>query len=226
MTGQSGTSHTGTVHSYYGCTEHRKHNCDLQNVRKDILEDIVVNECCNRLTDDAIKMISVEVARLSDEEYNSPIVKGITHRIAECDTAITNLMKALEKGVEVDLILERIQKKRDEKEELQEQLDRETLGHHILTDTEIEFFLRDLRKGSINDFKYRQMLINTMINRIYVYHDRILILFNTEKEPVELEGEKLKAIKEESKKLKKTGSTSVSSHMSDAGVPKKECSFC
>ena len=174
MTGHSGTSHTGAVHSYYGCTEHRKHKCDLPNIRKEVLEDLIVKECRNRLTDDAIKMISVEVAKLSEEEYNSPIVEGIKRNIKECDTAISNLMKALEKGMEADLILERLQMKRDEQKQLQERLDKETLGHHILTNTEIEFFLRDLREGSINDFKYRQMLINTMVNRVYVYHDRIL----------------------------------------------------
>ena len=35
--------------------------------------------------------------------------------------------------------------------------------------------------GKINDIKYRKMLINTFVNKIYLYDDgRVMIIFNVE----------------------------------------------
>ena len=42
-----------------------------------------------------------------------------------------------------------------------------------------------MKKGNINDQKYRQMLINVLIYKIYLYDDSITILFNTQNKPVE-----------------------------------------
>ena len=38
-----------------------------------------------------------------------------------------------------------------------------------------------MRHGKINDIKYRKMLINTFVNKIYLYDDgRAMIIFNVE----------------------------------------------
>jgi hypothetical protein len=44
--------------------------------------------------------------------------------------------------------------------------------------TEIKFFLTEIRKGNINDMKYRKLLINVLIDKVYLYDDSITIIFN------------------------------------------------
>lgn len=49
----------------------------------------------------------------------------------------------------------------------------------MLTEPEIKFFLTQLRKGNVNDEKYRATLINVFVNAIYLYDDRITYIFNS-----------------------------------------------
>ena len=53
---------------------------------------------------------------------------------------------------------------------------------HTLTPTvdEIRFFLSQFRKGDINDPKYRQGLIDMLVNKIYLYDKKITVLCNTQ----------------------------------------------
>lgn len=46
--------------------------------------------------------------------------------------------------------------------------------------------MNGLKKGNINDMKYRKTLISVFVNRIYLYDDRMTIIFNSGDEPVTL----------------------------------------
>ena len=44
--------------------------------------------------------------------------------------------------------------------------------------TEVKFFLKSLKKGNINNIKYKKTLINTLVNKAYLYKNKATILFN------------------------------------------------
>lgn len=44
----------------------------------------------------------------------------------------------------------------------------------------MRFFLNQFRKGDVNDLKYRQALVDTFVNRIYLYDDKMTVLYNTQ----------------------------------------------
>ena len=186
MVGISGTSHTGKLHSYYSCNNTRKKKCDKKNVKKDYIEDLVVEQCRSVLTDDNIAKIAKEVSALCEAEANSPYVQSLKKEIAQTESAIDNLMKALEKGQEADLILGRIKSNRDTQRGLEAQLAKEQLSKTILSESEIMFFLSELKNGNADTIKYRKALINVFINRIYLFDDRIKIIFNSGDRPVEI----------------------------------------
>lgn len=172
-------------------------------------------------------MIAVEVSKLCEEEYNSPIVQGIRNNIKQCDSSIDNLLKALESGQEADLLLSRISVKREEKKQLELQLAEETTGKPILTESEIAFFLSDLRDGNINDFKYRQGLINTLVNKIILYKDKVVIFFNSSKDPINLDSDLIKKVTSKPPNNHRTkgcinDTIENSSHMHNDGVPKQD----
>ena len=50
-----------------------------------------------------------------------------------------------------------------------------------VTKEDIIFFLQGLQNGNINDIRYKKMLINVLIDKIYLYDDNVTIIFNTNK---------------------------------------------
>lgn len=67
-----------------------------------------------------------------------------------------------------------------EKIELQKMITLEKDTYIEITEPQIKFFLKNLKNGKINDQKYRQMLINVLIYRIYLYDDNLTIIYNTQ----------------------------------------------
>ena len=178
MVGVSGTSHTGAVHNYYACSKSRQKQCNKKNVKRDFIEDLVIRECRKCLTDENISKIAKEVSALCEKEANSPYVQQLKAELSQSKTAIENLLKALESGVETDTVLERIRERREEKEHIEAQLAKEQLVKTILTEPEITFFLTQLKTGNLDKEKYRKALINVFVNQIYLYDDKMAIIFN------------------------------------------------
>lgn len=71
--------------------------------------------------------------------------------------------------------LSKIQNKLDD---INQSLLIEKAKHLNLGITEVKYFLNNLKKGNINKFKYKKILINTLVNKVYLYKDKAIILFN------------------------------------------------
>ena len=52
------------------------------------------------------------------------------------------------------------------------------LGHLRITAEEIEAYLAEFRKGDLFDPDFRHRLINTFINCIYLFDDKLVIYYN------------------------------------------------
>jgi len=87
----------------------------------------------------------------------------------ENEKATANLIKALETGKVVDVISTQIEKRQLEKADLEAQLAREKTQTPLLKYDELTFFFEKFAKGDVNEIKYRRMLVDIFINRIYLY---------------------------------------------------------
>ena len=184
MTGYGGTSKTGQQYRYYACKNAKKRQCQKKVIRKKTIEDRVILECCKLLTDTNIEMISKEVATACEADFDSSAVKRIRAAIIETDSAIENLWKALEHGQSVEMITERIEKRKAEKAELQAQLSIEMSRQITFTAPQIRSFLYSLRKGNINDDNNRRGLINIFLRAIYLKDDRFTLILNGGNKPI------------------------------------------
>ena len=181
MTGISGTSKTGTKYHYYQCvTNRRDKSCHKKTVSKAYIEDLVIKETRKLLTKENIDRIAKEVVRLCEQEKDTDNLKRLKKLLKENERATENLFKALESGQIVDVIAERISQKKRERSELEQQILVETSSHPTPTVNEVRFFLNQFRKGDVNDLKYRQALVDTFVNRIYLYDDKMTVLYNTQ----------------------------------------------
>lgn len=180
MTGTCGTSATGNIYYYYICNGVKKKICKRKNVQKQYIEDIVINKCKELLDNKTIRMIAKKVYKICQEENSqSCLIKALEKEIKTIHKNIENLIIALENGQNVDLISDRLTQKRNELNIAEEKLEEEKSKLVNLTEEQIIYFLTQLKsKNNSNSIKYRKMLVNIFINRIYLYDDKLEIIFN------------------------------------------------
>ena len=98
MFGESGTSRTGEVHRYYKCATAKKHKgCKKKTVRKQWLEDLVVNQTMQLVRDDAaMESIIAKVMELQNKENtNIPLYEK---QLRDAESGIQNICPAQRKG--------------------------------------------------------------------------------------------------------------------------------
>ena len=184
MTGYGGTGKSGKAYHYYACKNAKKHLCQKKVVDKKRIEDMVVAACRQMLTDSNIQRIAEAIEAVFKSEFDSSAVKRIKSAIQEADAAIENLWQALEKGQSVDTIMERINKRQEEKAELEAQLAIEAKKERVISAQEVTHFLSVLQKSNFDDSLNRRAVINIFLNKIYLYDDKFRLVLNGSGQPV------------------------------------------
>lgn len=188
MVGTSGTSGNRITHYYYGCKNKLKHKCNRKNIKKDYIEDLVVNLARRELTDDNINEMATAVYKTAYEAQDSTKVKRLQREILNLQNARDNLFDSLKICYDNKVkqsIFEEISKIEEQKTQLQNQIKEEENNIFIVSEKEIKYFLKNLQNGNKNDLKYRQMLINVLIYKVYIYDDNITIIYNSNGKPIE-----------------------------------------
>ena len=186
MTGYSGTSRSGTMYRYYICNGVRKKKCNKKGVRKEYIENLVVDKCRELLTDENIDLIAKEVVKMSERDREHSNVRRLEKLIRDNKKAVDNLLRAIETGAAAETLAARIQEKNVERAEIEKQLASENMMLVSITVPQVKFFLTQIRDGDANDIKYRKALVTALINRIYLYYDKITLIFNAGNNPVEI----------------------------------------
>ncbi len=186
MVGISGTSGTGAIHNYYGCKSRLRKKCKKKNVQKNYIEDLVVKLTRAQLTDENIADIAAAVVEECRKEQDNPNMRRLTGLLRDNEKAINNLLNALEQGQGVDLISQRLGQKQREKIELEQEIAAESKNFVDLTAPEIRFFLTELRNGDVNDAQTRRLLITVLVHSVYLYDDKLTVLFNASETPIEV----------------------------------------
>ncbi len=179
MCGESGKSRNGTIHRYYKCATAKKHKdqCTKQAVKKDWIENLVVDETFAMVNDDkAIEIIVSMFMEIQDRENTTlPVLEK---ELKETEKAIQNIVSAVEKGMFSEALIHRMEALEAAKEDLTIRIEMEKLEKPKITEKEMTFFLHRFRKLNPNIEAHRQILIDTFVNAIYVYDDKLLLTFN------------------------------------------------
>lgn len=131
------------------------------------------------------------IAKMVAEECNkSPdniSVKALKKAIQEADTAIENLWRGIEQGQSVEMLTERINKRKAEKAELEEQLAIEQNKKICLTEPQIHAFLDYVCDMPTDDVNKRRAIINIFVHSIYLYDDYFTLIINASRKPLSIE---------------------------------------
>lgn len=179
LCGESGTSRTGVVHHYYKCVSVKKKrtDCHKKPVRKEWLEDMVVNATMKMLMNDAtIDAIVSALMTLQDEEnVNLPLYEK---QLRETKTAIDNLLNAIQQGLLTRSTKERLDALEAAQDELENKIACEKLAKPRITEEQLRFFLERFRKMDVTRKSQRKMLIDTFVNAIFLYDDKMVLTYN------------------------------------------------
>ena len=186
MVGVSSYSKTKRKYSYYSCNGQRQKSCHQKLVRQDKVENAVLSVARQFLTDENIEKISTEIEEIYKKNKDTSKLNTLKRKHKALDAAIDNLLKALESGINIDIINQRLSEKLSERCNLEKQITQEKLIQNDFSATDIRSFLEQIRSGSIDDLKYRKMLIDTFVHSVYLYDDRMTIFFTVGDENVEI----------------------------------------
>ena len=178
MFGESGVSHTGKMYTYYKCAAaKKKKTCDKKAVRKQWLEDLVVNQTMQLVKDDAaMESIIAKVMELQNKENtNIPLYEK---QLRDAESGIQNMLNAIQAGILTSSTKERLEQLEETKRELEARIAEEKLAKPKVTEEFIRFWLLRFRKLDMSLKDQRQALVDTFINSIYLYDDKVLITFN------------------------------------------------
>jgi len=187
MTGVKGNSHTGRAYFYYKCNNAKKKLCDKKAVQKDYIENFVITECRKLLTTENVNKIAHEVVTICEKEKDTSNLKRLEKLLKDNERKRGNLMNAIAE-CDIDTVrkamYEEISRLSTEYDEIKHEYAVEKSSKISLTVEEVKFFLNQLKKGNVDNIQYRKTLINVFINAIYLYDDRMVIIFNSGDKPV------------------------------------------
>lgn len=178
MVGESGTSHTMKVHRYYRCVNTKKKKlCDKKAVKKDWIEDLVVNYTMKAIMNDAVmeRLIDTLMELQKKESTDLPLLKK---QLAETEKGINNMLNAIQAGIFTPSTKQRLDELEETKSQLEVSILQEEMHKPLLTREQIAFFIYRFRKFDVTKREQRQRLIDSFVNAVYLYEDKIILTFN------------------------------------------------
>ncbi|MGF7049668.1 hypothetical protein J2T13_004189 [Paenibacillus sp. DS2015] len=227
ITGVSGTSKTGKSHHYYKCNNAKKKSCNKKPVKKDYIENYVVDECRKLLTDGNISKIVKEVIKICQKDNDQSEIKRLNKLLKENERKKNNILNAIAE-CDIDSVRKpmygHLAMLETEKESLEKQIAVEQLSQVEISESEIRFFLSHLKNGNINDEKYRKTLINVFVNSIYLYDDKLTLILNSSDRPVTVEKSLIEEVEASNKEFESSFLDCVPPYFKS--TTESGCGFC
>lgn len=169
--------------TYYECsTRKRKRTCEKKANRQDVIEQLVLSRTLAMLTDQNIAEISVRTAALSREELASSTERtAILASLSDVDARIHNISEAIAQGIITQTTKQMLHDAETERAALQQRLhELERMnGLDPVTEEQVTFWLEHFRDMDIDAPECRRSIIDSLVNSVTVYDDKLIILYNS-----------------------------------------------
>lgn len=179
-----------TYYTYYKCTGRRRHICEGQNIRADVLNSIVI-ETINKIVDDPeFRRKQIETAKSELKDSTDELRKEIQRvkkALENYEQEEHNLITALGRGtIKIELIERRLAEIEKEKETLQEKLLKMEmeLQEKGLREINIDVLVSNLERFKESFEKLtldeKRALLQSLIYKIVVDDDRVAIALSND----------------------------------------------
>ncbi len=185
------------MYYYYACINHTKHTCSLKNQRKELIEAIVLYVLYDLLRDSAYRIIISNACyeyHMRQNNDNGAYEASLKARLKEVEGKLANIIKAIEKGIFGDTMAQQMQELESQKSILNDALLAErNQKKFALKRSDILKFL-DSFAGDLHNPETRQRLLDSLIDKIYVYPDKLVITFRYSDDRRELPFEEMEQL--------------------------------
>ena len=173
MVGESGTSKTGEIHNYYTCTTRkRQHTCDKKPVKKEEIEQVVVENALALINPDTIEELAEMAVKAANEEIaKNTLLPSLEAEMQEIEKGIDNLVKMVEKGIVSESIENRIRELETRRKSTHRRILEAQADMLYLEKYQVIYWLEKFVKGDINDEEFRRDVIDMLINSVTIWDD-------------------------------------------------------
>ena len=179
LCGECGTGKQGNTYHYYKCVSVKKKlaACSCRTFRKQWLEDLVVNSMMDVVQDDRrLEAIVSTVMALQDRENTA--LPMYEQQLQGVNLSISNLLNAIQQGLLTPSTKSRLEQLEASREDLEHRIALEKLAKPKVPKDFVEYWLRRFRMLDVSKEEHRKQLIETFLNAVYAYDDKLLIVCN------------------------------------------------
>lgn len=189
MVGESGTGKSGRTYYYYKCrTQKKTRQCDKKPARKFELEELLLDLTIkNVLQDDVIDTIAKAAVDLQLRERENSPLKGLEQQLKDTQKAINNLVAAIETGIITPSTKQRLLDLEERKVQLENEITRASIKQPLISYEQIAYWLELLKNKVVQNEQYGVKLLEIFISKIFLYDNRIKIIYRYTKEAKELD---------------------------------------
>ena len=180
MVGISGTGKHGELHYYYVCQKRRlDHACKKANVSRDWLEREVVRATLDHvLQPQVIQWVADAVMAFQEREANSAVLVGLRDQLSQNQRETENVLKAIRAGIITASTQKLLVELEAEGSRLEDAICREEASLAHVDRDFIVYWMEKFRGGSVEDAAFRRKVIDSFVNAVFLWDDRIRIAFN------------------------------------------------
>ena len=183
--GDSANKPNGVIYRYYKCASAKRHECDRKAIRKEWIEDKVIEQISAWLNNDKLlsDMADDVMALLNEDDE---MILALEAQLREVQSSIDNIMKAIEKGVVTRTTKTRLEELEAEEEKIKWNIQVEEDKRPKITKDFILFTLHKFRSLDLRFEKNKERLIDGLVKAIFVYDDYIKLILTFDDKPINI----------------------------------------
>ena len=188
--GDCGGAFTGSTHykngqpyHYYRCGRKEPY-CKMLSIRKEAIENFVMSEIAKVVKSEEFisNILDRFVEFYNERNSNNELIKNLERQLETIERKIGNLTKIIvDAGKFNDIFEAELNSLTDEKAKILENLKRESTAgftEFVTKETIRRTYFRVLKLLETGETQDKETIINTLLNRVIVYKDRVEIFIN------------------------------------------------
>ena len=129
------------------------------------------------LSDDALlENIADTIMEIQSRE--NTVLPMLRKQYADLQRGIDNLLNAIQQGIVTSSTKQRLEDLENQMSDISVQIIKEEMSKPLLTKNQILFWFYRFRKYNTHRLDHKRRLIDSFINAIYLYDDKMVITFN------------------------------------------------
>lgn len=182
MTGETGTSKLNIVYHYYKCsTKKRFHTCNKNTVKKEWIENLVLDETCKHIFKSGFyqKIIDTIYELYIKEFEKDDTLKILNSNKIKTQNEIQNLVNCYKMGLATKATQTELLELETQLENIEIEIKKtEVIKNNRLTRDHIEFMFEQYKDYDFSDEKKNERFIDAFVQKVILYEDKVIIVYN------------------------------------------------